>query len=209
MKSKKYILFTAGRGPVECGLAVQGIQKKFKNFLDENMIDFVIRSQQKGNHFRTIDTIVFEINTCDASLIKQWLGTIQWICKSPIRKFSKRKNWFIKCEEIFFSEQSSFSSGDISFQSFRGSGPGGQHRNKVETAVRLTHHTSGITVTTTDGKSQAQNRKKAMMKLKSKLDSFNQKQMENDCADQWNSQIQIERGNPVKTFYGLKFKERK
>jgi protein subunit release factor B len=48
---------------------------------------------------------------------------------------------------------------------FRAGGPGGQHRNKVETGVRLHHPPSGITVTATEGRSQYRNREVAMERL--------------------------------------------
>jgi len=48
---------------------------------------------------------------------------------------------------------------------FRASGPGGQHRNKVESGVRLFHPPSGVTVTATEGRSQWRNREVAMERL--------------------------------------------
>lgn len=56
---------------------------------------------------------------------------------------------------------------EVSF--FIGSGPGGQNRNKRETAVRLIHRPSGIAVTSEKERSQAQNRADAMQKLKERL----------------------------------------
>jgi peptide chain release factor 2 len=58
---------------------------------------------------------------------------------------------------------------EISWDTYRSSGPGGQNVNKVETAVRLHHHPSGVIVECQETRSQLQNREKAMQMLKSRL----------------------------------------
>ncbi|HJM40228.1 MAG TPA: peptide chain release factor-like protein [Planctomycetota bacterium] len=56
---------------------------------------------------------------------------------------------------------------------FRSGGPGGQHRNKVETAVRIVHPPSGVTVTATERRSQFENRELAWERLIEKLKAKN------------------------------------
>lgn len=62
---------------------------------------------------------------------------------------------------------------DSRIQFLRASGPGGQHRNKVETGVRMTHGPTGISVTATDTKSQSQNRENALDRLQKILIDMN------------------------------------
>lgn len=59
---------------------------------------------------------------------------------------------------------------DLDF--FIASGPGGQHRNKVETGVRLTHRPSGITVTATERRSQHANREVAFERMATRLEEL-------------------------------------
>ena len=62
---------------------------------------------------------------------------------------------------------------ELEWQFFRASGPGGQHRNKVETGVRLTYLPTGLTVTATERRSRLQNQKVALERLIAKLEDAN------------------------------------
>jgi protein subunit release factor B len=64
---------------------------------------------------------------------------------------------------------------EVQFQTLRGTGPGGQHRNKVETAVRATHIPTGITVLATEHRSQYRNKTLALERLRSRLIIRNKK----------------------------------
>ena len=58
---------------------------------------------------------------------------------------------------------------------FVGGGPGGQHRNKTASAVRLVHGRTGVTVTATERRSQAQNRSAALERLRAALAPLSRK----------------------------------
>ena len=62
---------------------------------------------------------------------------------------------------------------EVIVETYRSSGPGGQRKNKTETAVRLRHLPSGITVIATEYRSQAQNRKLAFERLRDRLIRLN------------------------------------
>ncbi|HVB72788.1 MAG TPA: peptide chain release factor-like protein [Ktedonobacteraceae bacterium] len=61
---------------------------------------------------------------------------------------------------------------DCDVEFFIASGPGGQHRNKVETGVRLVHRPTGITVTATERRSQHANREAAFERMRARLEEY-------------------------------------
>jgi len=58
---------------------------------------------------------------------------------------------------------------DLVITYYKASGPGGQHRNKTESAVRIKHLPTGIIVTATESRSQHENREKALARLRERL----------------------------------------
>ena len=64
---------------------------------------------------------------------------------------------------------------DIRIDYYRGSGPGGQHRNTSETGVRITHLPTGVVVTATESRSRHQNLQRAMARLEEKLAARSQR----------------------------------
>jgi hypothetical protein len=55
---------------------------------------------------------------------------------------------------------------ECTVETYRASGPGGQHRNKTDSAVRLTHRPTGVVVTATERRSQHENRRRAIARLR-------------------------------------------
>lgn len=90
---------------------------------------------------------------------------------------------------------------DLEIDTYRSSGAGGQHVNKTESAIRITHKPTGIVVACQEERSQIKNREKAMNYLKTKLYDFYQSQADKEYADQRKSQIGSgDRSEKIRTY---------
>ena len=90
---------------------------------------------------------------------------------------------------------------DLRVDTYRSSGAGGQHVNKTDSAIRMTHLPTGIVVTCQDERSQLKNREKAMMILKAKLYDFYQGQKNKEYADSRKAQVGTgDRSERIRTY---------
>ena len=196
---KVYMQITSGRGPAECCRVVALVLEKILKQAAAKGVKTEIVERETGPLNRTLLSAVISLQGGDYhALIEDWESTVQWIAKSSYRIYHKRKNWFVGVQTFTLSESQEATEAEIRYETLRASGPGGQHVNKTESAVRAVHIPTGMSVVASDQRSQWQNKKLATERLLLKLASWSIEQAMIQAQANWSNHNCLQRGNPVK-----------
>ena len=203
----RILQISAGRGPAECAWVVAQVLKVMLIKAKNLGLETTTLHRETGIENGTLFSATMQVEGGKAQeFALEWVGTIQWIGQSPFRKFHKRKNWFIGVSELQLTEDViKINEQDISYQATRAGGPGGQHVNKVSTAIRATHIPTRICVLASDSRSQLQNKKLARLRLLKMLEIKQLQARNEQIIEGWQCHNELERGNPIMVFKGMEF----
>lgn len=151
-----------------------------------------------------IKSVTFSIEGLNAyGYIKSEKGVHRLVRISPFDSAARRHTSFASCEVIPELDEEldvEINPEDLRIDTYRSSGAGGQHINKTESAIRITHLPTGIVVTCQNERSQHKNKETAMKVLKSKLVEIAEREQKDKIDDLKGVQTEIAWGNQIRSY---------
>lgn len=206
------LLATSGRGPAECRIALGNVLAAMAKEAAAAGLDLdVAAGPAPDRHGPGSAVVVIEgANDAETAFVRAWAGSILWVAQSTVRPNHKRKNWFVGVSELPAppAAPKAPALAEIRFEAMRAGGPGGQHQNKTESAVRAVHTPTGLSVVARDGRSQHRNKAIAVQRLAALLALQAEVARSGDRMAVQAGHDRLERGHPVRRFVGGKFSEK-
>lgn len=205
-----WLQVSAGRCPEECEWVVGQLAPRLSAELQARGLAVEDIDRVPGRHAGDARSVLLRISGDDLhAQVADCLGTIQWIGASPYRPNHKRKNWFVSIAAFSEPMAYTWNEHDLRIETLRASGPGGQHVNRTESAVRVTHRPTGISTLAQEERSQHMNKRLALARLAALLAERENEKRRTAEDKRWRQHTRLERGNAVRVYRGADFRREK
>ena len=194
----------SGAGGKEAQDWTRMLLQMYAAWANKHDFGFEILDWQDGEDGSVVKSVSVEIRGENVyGLLSAENGVHRLVRVSPFDSQNRRHTSFAAVEvmpEVELDASVEIDMKDVRVDTFRSSGKGGQHVNKTESAVRLTHIPSGVVVACQQERSQHQNKEKAMKMLLSKLVAIKEKEHYDSLSEIQGDKGKIEWGNQIRSY---------
>ena len=202
-KSDAILSLHAGAGGTEAQDWVSMLFRMYKMYCEKSGYAVEVLDRLDGDEagIKSVTFIARGINAY--GYLKAEKGVHRLVRISPFDANARRHTSFASLEvmpEIKDDITVTINPDEIRVDTYRSSGAGGQHINKTDSAIRITHFPTGIVVTCQNERSQTQNREMAMTMLKSKLVELKEREAAEKAASIKGDLKKIEWGSQIRSY---------
>ncbi len=200
--SGAYVTIHAGAGGTEACDWANMLYRMYFRWIEKSGFSYTLIESQDAEG--GIKSVSFEIKgEFTYGMLKGETGIHRLVRISPFDSNSRRHTSFASVYVSPVIDDTitvDIKPDDIRVDTYRASGAGGQHVNKTDSAVRLTHHESGIVVQCQNERSQLKNRELAMKVLKSRLYEYYKQLQDAKTAENSAEKREIGWGNQIRSY---------
>lgn len=197
------LTFHAGAGGTEAQDWVQMLYRMYARWSERHHFKVKVLDYLSGEEAGIKSASILISGTNAYGFLKSEHGVHRLVRISPFDASGRRQTSFASLEvmpEIDDDYDIEINPADLKIDTYRSGGAGGQHVNKTESAIRITHIPSGVIVACQNERSQHQNREVAMKMLKSKLVKIKEKEHLKRIEDIKGEQQQIGWGSQIRSY---------